>query len=87
MELDILREHLRQARLTFNLSCFTLALSLGISLIGGILLFTGKSTEGTVNAATGLVSATFCAQVSKDSSEKLDRLTKTLKALRSANEL
>jgi predicted lysophospholipase L1 biosynthesis ABC-type transport system permease subunit len=86
LQLKACREHLRQARQTFDLFRLAIALALGISLVGGVLLFTGKTTEGTVNTASGLIAATFCAQISKDASEKLDRLTKNLKALCSSVE-
>ena len=86
MQLDIFREHLRQAQLTFNLSFVAITASLGISVTGGVLLFSDSATEGTVTAAAGLVSTTFCTQIAKESSEKLEQLSQDLKTLRSSPE-
>ncbi|WP_290879384.1 hypothetical protein [Fischerella sp.] len=81
MTLDVFQEHLRQARQTFNLSVVALIVSISISAIGAGLLIGGKATEGTVTAATGLLSTTFCTQIAKESSEKLEELTENLKTL------
>ncbi|GAB1541118.1 hypothetical protein NUACC21_37880 [Scytonema sp. NUACC21] len=79
-------EHLRQARQTFNISFIALSASIGISMIGAALILTGKSTEGSVTTATGLVSTTFCSQIAKESNEKLEELTEDLEKLAASYE-
>lgn len=69
------QELLRQARWEFNLHFTVLAVSLLISTTGGILLLAGKTTEGAATASAGLVSSTFCAQLGRETQEKLERLT------------
>jgi hypothetical protein len=81
IRLAILEEHLRQAKLTFNLSAVAIALSLGISITGAALLLNGKTSQGAVTTASGLLSTGFCTQVAKDASEKLGRLTEALKTM------
>lgn len=81
IQLEIFREHLRQAQMTFNLSFVATLASIGISVTGVILLFAGNATEGTVTTATGLFSTTFCSQIAKESSEKLKQLAQDLKVL------
>ena len=76
----VFKEHQYQARKTFNLFLVATVTSLGISAIGGALLISGKATEGAVTSATGLLSTTFCSQVAKESSKKLDDLLRDLKA-------
>jgi len=87
MMLDVSHEHLRQARQTFNLSVVAVAASLGISVIGAVLLVSGKVSEGSVTTSTGLVSANLCSQMVKESSEKLEKLEEDLKALRSSSDI
>lgn len=47
-----------------------------ISLIGVILMISGKATEGSVTSATGLLSTTLCSQIAKESSRRLENLPK-----------
>lgn len=79
------KEVLRQAQWSFNLYFAAIATSACIGAIGGGLLLTGKTTEGAVTAAAGLGSSAFCAQIGKESQEKLKMLMEYLQNLSSAN--
>ncbi|MBD2204185.1 hypothetical protein H6G33_26150 [Calothrix sp. FACHB-1219] len=80
--LDVSKEHLRQARQTFNLSLVAIYASVGMSLIGAFLLISGRASEGSVTTAIGLISTKFCTQITKESSQKLEHLRQNLKELR-----
>jgi hypothetical protein len=82
IEMETLREILRQARQSFNLHLVAMSASVSIGLIGGGILLLGKTTEGTVTAGAGMISSTLCAQVHKDSQRKLEMLTERLEYLR-----
>jgi L-lactate utilization protein LutC len=82
MELELLKENLRQARQTFNASFIGKVASIGISVFGAVLLFSGKASEGSVTVATGLISTTFCSQMANESNQKLEQLRKNLKEMR-----
>jgi hypothetical protein len=81
MKLEVFKEHLRQTQHSFNLSVVAFTTSIGISVIGACLIISGKATEGTVTTATGLFSTTFCTQLARQSSERLEELTETLQVL------
>jgi hypothetical protein len=80
--LEILRELLRQARLTANVSIAAIAGSTIFGLVGGGLLLAGKATEATVTTTMGLFSSVYCTQAAKDSNEKLEKVAKELRVLR-----
>lgn len=75
IKLDIVQERIRQARHSFNLALFIIAISTCISLGGAGLLLSGKVTEGAVTTAGGLVSTVRCIQFAKDANDRLDRTT------------
>ncbi len=79
IKIEILQEYLRQAKTTFNLSVVAIALSLGIGATGAVLLINEKTSAGAITSASGLISTGFCAQIAKDASDKLGRLTEDLK--------
>ncbi|MBC1235630.1 TRADD-N-associated membrane domain-containing protein [Nostoc sp. 2RC] len=81
IQIAYLQEQLRQARLTFDLSTAAVAFSISISVVGAALLFSGRTSEGAVTGASGLISTTFCAQIAKDATDKLERLAKDLKSI------
>ena len=74
MELSIVQERIRQARLSFNLSLTTTTIAAFISLIGAGLLLSGKLPEGSVTAAGGAVSGACCIRFAKDANDRLDQL-------------
>ena len=74
IEHDIVQERLRQARNTSNLALVATAIATGISLMGAILLLTGKLSEGTITTAGGLASGIHCVRLSKDANDRLDKL-------------
>jgi hypothetical protein len=86
VELAAYQELLRQVRQTFNAHLVALSISVLVSVAGGILMVSGKSMEGTVSAITGSGAGAYFSQVaqssSKESSKKLDKLVKEVKALR-----
>ncbi|MEO1146606.1 MAG: hypothetical protein AAFY26_13560 [Cyanobacteria bacterium J06638_22] len=71
---NIIQERLRQARLSFNLSLATTAISACISIVGAGLLLSGKLPEGSVTAAGGAVSSACCIRFAKDANDRLDQL-------------
>ncbi|MDZ8237780.1 MAG: hypothetical protein RMZ69_11515 [Nostoc sp. ChiQUE01a] len=76
--IDVLQEHLRQARQIFNLSLVAISTFLVISIIGAFLLMSGKTNEGTISTATGVISATFVTHLARESSQKLTELRRIL---------
>ena len=81
MQNQVFREYLRQAQIIFNFSVFSFSLSFGISVIGSVLLLCGQVAEGVATTMSGLVSSSFCAQVAKDSSNKLKKLSDQTKTI------
>lgn len=75
IELNIVKERLRQARYSFNLALVASALSTCISLIGGGLMLLGQVPEGTVTAAGGMAASVRCIQLAKDANDRLDKIT------------
>lgn len=73
LELSIAQERLRQARYSFNLALIATGLSACISLIGAGLLLTGKVTEGTITATGGMAASVRCAQLAKETNDRLDK--------------
>lgn len=67
-------ERLRQARLSFNLALTATAISFSISLIGGGLLLSGKTSSGTITSAVGLVSSGGCLKFARDANDRLDKI-------------
>ncbi|MHC5739990.1 TRADD-N-associated membrane domain-containing protein [Nostoc sp.] len=86
-QLVIFKEHIRQAKVSFNLSVVASTLSLTICVLGGILVLTGKATEGTVTTSGGLISTTLCSQMAQASSEKLKQLADDLNRLHASNDM
>lgn len=89
LNLDIVREGIRQARHSFSLSHRTFQLSLMMTAASGIigltgvaLLITGFTDKGTVTAATGVTSSVVFAQLSKEAREQLERANARLDSLR-----
>jgi hypothetical protein len=74
VELSIAQERLRQARWSFNLALTMTAAFAVISLVGVVLLLSGKTTEGSVAAAGGFASSIRCLQLAKDTNDRLDKI-------------
>ncbi|MDZ8138223.1 MAG: hypothetical protein RM049_23435 [Nostoc sp. DedQUE04] len=70
---EIVRERLRQARYSFNLTLFATAMSFLVSLVGAGLLLSGKATEGTVTTAGGIVASVQCTKLAKEANDRLDK--------------
>ena len=89
LNLDIVREGIRQAKYSFSLSYRTFQLSIFMTAASGVigltgftLLVTGFTDEGTTTAATGITSSVVFAQLSKEAREQLERANARLDALR-----
>jgi hypothetical protein len=89
LNLDIVREGIRQAKHSFSLSYRTFQLSLFMTAASGViglagvtLLITGFTDKGTATAATGVTSSVVFAQLSKEAREQLERANARLDALR-----
>jgi hypothetical protein len=74
LESIITQERLRQARLSFNLALIATATAAAVTLIGAGLLLAGKATEGAVTTTGGLASSVCCAQLAKDTNDRLDKI-------------
>jgi|GEM_PF-1780788 len=75
-ELLIAKERLRQARYSFNAALTVTVLSSSISIIGIVLLFLGKVTEGTVTTSSGLAASIVSVRLVKEVKDTLDKITK-----------
>jgi hypothetical protein len=81
VELILIQERLRQARLSFNLTLTLFVTSGIISIVGIALLFLGKVPEGTVTTAGGLASnivSLRCLKLNKETNDRLDEIVKDL---------
>lgn len=77
MEQLVIKERLRQARLSFNIVLGLTIISGIISVTGVGLLLSGKTSEGTATTAGGLASQIVSVRLLKmtqDSNERLDKI-------------
>lgn len=75
------QERLKQARLTFYLSIYSLIFGVIVVLIGIVLLFTINVSVGTVTSAIGLMSnfiSLLIFKLNKESNDRLDLLSDKL---------
>ena len=89
LNLDIVREGIRQAKHSFSLSyrtfqiyLFMTAASGLVGLTGVTLLVTGFTDRGATTAATGVTSTIVFSQLSKEAREQLERANSRLDSLR-----
>jgi len=89
LNLEIVREGIRQARKSFSLSHNTFQLSIimtaasgFIGCLGIFLLLLGHADEGTATTAGGVTSSLIFSQRSKEAREQLDNANKRLDSLR-----
>jgi hypothetical protein len=82
VEIEGLREILRQARRSFDLQFIAIASSMCIGIMAGGLMLANRTTEGSMTAAAGLLSSGICTQI-KASQDKLTLLTQRLENLHS----
>ena len=78
VEVEIIKERIRQARCSFNLALIATGISACIGVLGAGLLLSGKLPEGTVTAAGGVASSACCIRFAKDANDRLDKLAKEL---------
>ncbi len=82
MERDVIQERLRQAKSIFNATLGLTMLSASMSILGIVMLFSGKIPEGTVTTGGGLASEIVSVQLlkfTKETNDRLDRLAKEFK--------
>ena len=71
LQQEVLRESLRQCRLSFNLALGTIALS---TLLAIALLFSNKSTESKIIIAVQILTSAGSVKFAKDNQAECDRL-------------
>ena len=72
----ILKERLRQSHYSFNAALTVTVLSSSISIIGIVLLLSGKVTEGIVTASSGMGANIVSLILAKEVKDTLDKITK-----------
>lgn len=82
VEIEAMREILRQARQSFNLQTIAIASSIGIGVFGGVLMLANKTPEGLMAVTAGLLSSGTCTQI-KTSQDRLALLVEKLENLHS----
>jgi hypothetical protein len=92
LNLDIVRESIRQVKLSFSLAHCTFQISIFMtaasgltSLAGVFLMLAGHSGAGTITTAAGVTSSFIFVQRSKDARERLEQANQRLDNIR--NEL
>jgi len=77
MEQLVIKERLRQAKLSFNIALSLIIISAIISVTGVGLLLSGKTSEGTATTA-GVLAAKIVSvgllKMTKDTNERLDKI-------------
>ncbi|MEG4066993.1 hypothetical protein QUA42_06505 [Microcoleus sp. Pol11C2] len=82
IERDVIRERLRQAKFSFNVTLGLTIVRASISILGIGLLFFGKLPEGKLATAGGLTSnivSVGLLKFTKETNDRLDRLAKEFK--------
>jgi hypothetical protein len=74
----ILKERLRQARLSFNLALIMTAVTTSVSLISIGLLLSNKASMGVITTIGGGASIVYCFKLTKDANDRLDRIAAEL---------
>ncbi|MEM1168267.1 MAG: hypothetical protein AAGJ08_04060 [Cyanobacteria bacterium P01_H01_bin.35] len=77
MEKLVIRERLRQARLSFNIALSLTIISAIVIVTGVGLLLSGKTSQGTATTAGGLASQIISVSLLKktqDTNERLDKI-------------
>lgn len=75
---DIIKERLRQARLSFNLALATTATCAFVGFCGIGLVLLGKAPEGTITTTGGLSATVYCLKLARDANDRLDELAEDL---------
>ncbi|MGB3508561.1 MAG: hypothetical protein WBA93_04850 [Microcoleaceae cyanobacterium] len=82
MEQLVIKERLRQAKLSFNIALGLTIISAIISVAGVALLLSGKTSEGAATTAGGLsakVVSVGLLKMTKDTNERLDKIATEFK--------
>ena len=75
---DIIKERLRQARLSFNLALVTTGTCAIVSFCGIGMILLGKASEGSVTTTSGLSATVYCLKLTRDANDRLDKLAEEL---------
>ena len=75
---DIIKERLRQARLSFNLALATTATCALVGFCGIGLVLIGKAPEGTITITGGLSATVYSLKLARDANDRLDELAEDL---------
>ncbi|WP_445630766.1 TRADD-N-associated membrane domain-containing protein [Nostoc sp. DSM 114167] len=73
-KLDVMKERLRQAQLSFNVALVMSAMCGLFSLFGIALSVSGNFPDGSITAIEGLLSSVPWLRLAKDANDRLDRL-------------
>jgi hypothetical protein len=74
---SIIQERIRQARYSFNLALIATALGVLVSLVGVVILLTGKNyLAGVPTTSGGAIFTIGCTRLAKDANDRLDKLAK-----------
>jgi hypothetical protein len=77
--IQIYRERLRQARVSFNWTLGITAASAFVSVVGAMQLLIGHIPAGSLTASTGVGASVLCFRFAKDANDRLDKLAIELK--------
>lgn len=80
IELEIVRERLRQARHSFNTALASSITFTSFSLMGAVLLMAGAVTEGAALSSISMISSVGCIRFAKDANDRLDELIDELRS-------
>ncbi|WP_353736632.1 hypothetical protein [Leptolyngbya sp. UWPOB_LEPTO1] len=74
----VLRERLRQAKLSFDLAFIMTVVTAVISLAGLSLLFSKRGSEGLITTLGGGSFSVCCYRLAKDANDRLDKIASEL---------
>lgn len=74
IELQVMRERLRQACQSFNLALGMVVVCAAVGLAGIGLLWSSKVSQGAVAAAGGFFSAVPCIKLAREANDRLDKM-------------
>ncbi|MCY7385158.1 MAG: hypothetical protein LH628_21785 [Microcoleus sp. CAN_BIN18] len=85
LSVSIVTESLRQARQSFNAFNALTVISACLSTFSGVLLLSGKVSEGAVVACSGMGLSMAFLKLADDANDRIDSITKELEALRNCS--
>ena len=70
-------ERIRQAQISFNLTCFVVITGAAFAIAGGALVLSGKTPEGSVVTVGSFITNAIgvcCMRLTKDANDRLDKI-------------